>query len=111
VIGLYGLVMHEVQLEAREIGIRMALGSTRAAVLFRVLRRVTLLLMLGMGTGWVLSLALRRVLASIAVLHTAQDLGLLAAVSAGLAIAAILAALGPARVAASIDPMQALRSE
>ena len=111
VIGLYGLVMHEVQLEAREIGIRMALGSTRAAVLFRVLRRVTLLLMLGMGTGWVLSLALRRVLASIAVLHTAQDFGLLAAVSAGLAVAAILAALVPARVAASIDPMQALRSE
>ena len=111
VIGLYGLVQHEVELETREIGIRMALGSTRARVLWQVLRRVVVLIVLGTAAGWVLALAFRKVLASVVELHAAQDLGLLAGVSVGLAVVGILTSIVPARAAASIEPMQALRMD
>jgi predicted permease len=111
VIGLYGLVSHEVELETRMIGIRMALGATRGAVLQRVLRRVAVLMLAGSATGWLLAVALRQVLASFVTMHGAGDLMLLAAVSAGLTIVGILTAIVPARAAASIDPMQALRTE
>jgi predicted permease len=111
VIGLYGLVSHEVQLETRETGIRMALGATRAAVLGRVMRRVAVLMILGTASGWVLALALNKVLASVVELHAARDLGLLAGMSLGLAAIGILTSIAPARLAASIDPMQALRQD
>jgi predicted permease len=111
VIGLYGLISHEVELRTREIGIRMALGSTRGSVMVQVLRRVALLILSGTTIGWMLTLASSRVLASVVEIHTAQDLGLLAGISAGMAIVGILTSVAPARNAASIEPMQALRSE
>jgi putative ABC transport system permease protein len=111
VIGLYGLTQHEVELRTREIGIRMALGSTRALVMKQVLQRVALLMVAGLGTGWVLTLALKKVLSSVVEMHAGHDLALLTALTAGLAITGILTSLIPARRAASIEPMQALRSE
>jgi predicted permease len=110
-IGLYGLISHEVELRTREIGIRMALGSTRGSVMAQVLRRVTALILSGTAIGWVLTLALSKVLASIVEIHAAQDLGLLAGVSAGMAVVGILTSIAPAREAASIEPMQALRTD
>jgi predicted permease len=109
--GLYGLISHEVQLRTREIGIRMALGSARSSVMVQVLRRVALLVLSGTAIGWLLTLASRKVLTSIVVIHAGQDLGLLAAISAGMILVGILTSLAPARAAASIEPMQALRSE
>ena len=111
VIGLYGLVSHEVELRAREIGIRMALGSTRGTMMVQVLRRVALLIVSGTATGWVLALAASKVLASVVEIHAAQDIGLLAGVSVGMAVVGMLTSIGPAKGAASIEPMQALRSE
>ena len=110
-IGLYGLISHEVQLRTREIGIRMALGSARSSVMLQVLRRVALLILTGTAIGWLLTLASRKVLASIVDIHAAQDLGLLAGISIGMILVGILTSIAPARTAASIEPMQALRTD
>ena len=111
VIGLYGLINHEVELRTREIGIRMALGSTRRTVMAQVLRRVALLVASGTAAGWLLALGASKVFASVVEIHAAQDIGLLAGISVGMAVIAMLISIGPARSAASIEPMQALRSE
>jgi len=111
VIGLYGLINHEVELRTREIGIRMALGSARRTVMARVLQRVALLVASGTAAGWLLALGASKMLASVVEIHAAQDIGLLAGISAGMAVVTMLISIGPARSAASIEPMQALRSE
>ena len=110
-IGLYGLIQHEVVLQTREVGIRMALGSTRTRVMSQVIRRVALLLLGGVSAGWILTLALKKVTASIVASHAGYDFLLLAGLTVALAAAGIAASLIPARRAASIDPTQALRSE
>ncbi len=111
VIGLYGLLHQEVELSIRQIGIRMALGSTRGRLVTQVLRRAAILLITGIGAGWVLSLAARRIIAPVVMIHPRHDAVLILAVSAGFAAIGILGAAVPARQAASIDPMQALRSD
>ena len=111
VVGLYGLVNHEVELRTREIGIRMALGSTRMLVMRDVLRRVAILMVAGAGIGWLLTLSLKKVLASVVEMHAGHDAVLLAGVTAGLIAVGVLISAAPARRAATVDPMQALRNE
>jgi putative ABC transport system permease protein len=111
VTGLYGLVNHEVELRMREIGIRMALGSTRGLVMSEVLRRVAALMVVGVSIGWVLTLALRKLLAAVVVMHVTHDLVPLAGLTATLIAVGVLASVAPARKAATIEPMQALRTE
>jgi predicted permease len=111
VVGLYGLVNHEVELRTREIGIRMALGSTRGLVVSGVLRRVAVLMVLGVSIGWVLTLALRKLLAAVVVMHATHDLVLLTGLTATLIAVGVLATVAPARRAATVEPMQALRTE
>ena len=111
VVGLYGLVQHEVELRTREIGIRMALGSTRGLVMSGILRRVAVLMVVGVSIGWVLTLALRKLLAAVVVMHATHDLALLAGLTATLIGVGVLASLAPARRAATVDPMRALRTE
>jgi putative ABC transport system permease protein len=111
VIGLYGLINHEVELRTRDIGIRMALGSTRGLVLVQILRRVTVLMVAGVTAGWILALALRKVFATVVVMHAAHDFALLAGLTSTLIVVGLLASIAPARRAATVDPMQALRSE
>jgi predicted permease len=110
-VGLYGLTSHEVEMRTRDIGIRMALGSTRADVVRQVLKRVATLMLLGIAAGWTLTLAIQRVLASVVVLHAAHDAALLSAVTLTLTIVGIAAGLLPARRAASVDPVIALRAD
>jgi len=100
-----------VELRNREIGIRMALGSTRVQVTRLVLGKVTQLLALGLALGWVLTLALQRVMATVVEMHAAHDLPLLSALTVGLAAIGILASLVPAGRAASVEPVRALRTE
>jgi putative ABC transport system permease protein len=111
VIGLYGLINHEVELRTREIGIRMALGSTRDMVLVNVLRRVALLMFAGVTVGLLLTGAAHKVLSAVVEIHAEHDASLLFAISASLAIFGVLAGVLPARRAASVEPMQALRIE
>jgi putative ABC transport system permease protein len=111
VVGLYGLINHEVELRTREIGIRMALGSSRGLVMGNVLRRVALLLVTGVGTGWVMTLALQKVLAAVVVMRAGQDTVLLGGLTAALIGVGLMASVVPARKAATIEPMQALRNE
>ncbi|MFP5227051.1 MAG: ABC transporter permease [Acidobacteriota bacterium] len=111
VVGLYGLISHEVAIGTRDIGIRMALGATRSGVFTHILRRVALLLGTGMAAGFVLTLAAQRLIASVVAIHVAQQAGLLVLLMLVLAAAGFLAAILPMQRAASIEPMEALRTE
>jgi ABC-type antimicrobial peptide transport system permease subunit len=89
----------------------MALGSSRGRVLGDILRRVAVLMIAGVAAGWMITLALRSVIASVVEMNASHDALLLAALTAALVIIGVLASLVPARNAASIDPMEALRNE
>ncbi len=111
VVGLYGLISHEVEMGTRDIGVRMALGATRGSVFQMVLRRVSLLLAVGIAVGLVLTLAAKKLIASVVAFQIAHQAGLLALLALTMAVAGLLAAAIPMRRAASIEPMQALRTE
>jgi ABC-type lipoprotein release transport system permease subunit len=111
VVGLYGFLAFRVTQRRREIGIRMALGATRQATAWLVLRDTARMGAIGLGLGLALSLAAARLEA--AVLFGARPLDALSLTGALciLAIAVAAAAWLPAHRAASIEPMQALRTE
>ena len=111
VIGIYGLLSQEVESNARNIGIRMALGSTRAIVVGGVLRRVAFLMAVGLGLGWLFTLGLRRAMAAVVEIHPRHDFALALVLTATFAAIGTLSAFIPARRAGSVDPMHALRSE
>jgi hypothetical protein len=106
VVGIYGLIQHEVELRTRDIVIRMALGSTRNQVTAQVLLRVTFL-----ALGWSLTLALQKVLVSVIEIHAVQDATVLLSLTFTLGLIGVAASLLPARRAASINPVEALRTE
>jgi putative ABC transport system permease protein len=110
-IGLYGLMAYSITQRKNEIGIRMALGARREDILRLILRQGLRLTLIGMGLGLVASLFLTRVLSSM--LFTVgptdpQTFMLVALLLAGVALAACFI---PARRAAMVDPMVALRYE
>lgn len=111
IIGIYGVVAYSVTQRTHEIGVRMALGAKRRDVLRLVLGQGMVMAGLGIAFGIVGSLALSRLLQGYLYRIKPTDPLTLAAACAILAIAAILASYLPARRAASIDPMRALRSE
>ena len=111
IVGLYALISHEVELSTHEIGVRVALGSTRLAVFVVVYRRVCVMLASGVAAGLGMTWAVRKLVASMVVIHTDKDAGAIAGLAAGMLAAGLLAVLIPARRAASVDPMQALRYE
>jgi predicted permease len=110
-VGIYGMVHHEVEVRTREIGVRMALGSSRGRVVRDIFARVAVLMVAGVAVGWVLTFALRSMIASVVELNAAHDALLLGTLTLGLVVIGILASVVPARNAASIDPMEALRNE
>lgn len=110
-IGIYGLLSQEVASRTRDIGVRMALGATRNGVAQLVLRRVCMLLAIGIGAGLLGVLLARQVLTAILVIQFHRDEWVITGIAAALAGVGIVSALLPARRAASIDPMRALRME
>jgi predicted permease len=110
-VGLYGVMSYTVAGRTREIGVRMALGAARGDVLQLVLRESMLLVAMGLGIGIPLSLASSRLLSSFLFGLKATDPLSLIAVILLLGIVAALASSIPARRAAKVDPMVALRYE
>jgi predicted lysophospholipase L1 biosynthesis ABC-type transport system permease subunit len=110
-VGLYGLVSHEVEQGTRDIGVRMALGATRNRILSMVLQRVAWMLAAGTLAGLVLTLVVRKVIGMVIYFEAQKEVGGVLIVAMLLIIAGLLAALIPAARAASIEPVQALRAE
>ena len=110
-VGLYGSMAYAVRRRTREIGIRLAFGAAREAVLSMILSDALKLVALGIGVGVPIAVAggysLRAFLFGVAPVDAAA----LAAACAVLALASLLAAWIPARRAAAVDPLVALRSE
>ena len=111
VAGLYGFLAFRVTQRRREIGIRMALGATREATAWLILSDTAGMAIIGLAIGLVLAVAVARV--ESAVLFGVRPLDALSLIGALciLLLAVAVAALLPARRAASIEPMQALRAE
>lgn len=110
-VGLYGVTAYSVARRTSEIGIRIALGANRGNVLALVLRGGLLQLALGLGIGIPVALAGGRLLASQLYGVKSHDPAILALAAVILAACALFAGFVPARRAASIDPMRALRTE
>jgi predicted permease len=109
--GLSGVVSYSVSQRAHEIGVRMALGANRLAVLKQIIRQGMRLTVIGIGLGLVVSVAATRVLAGLLYGIKPVDPATYLAVSFFLAAVALVSCYFPARRAASLDPMDALRAE
>ena len=110
-VGLYGVMAYSVVLRTRELGIRLALGATRTAVLRAVLRRGVVLVAVGLLVGLVAAVTLTRVLSGLLYEVSATDPAVFASIVALLAAVALGASYLPARRATRVDPVIALRSE
>lgn len=110
-VGIYGLIAHEVELSTREIGVRIALGASRGRVFEMIYKRVGWMLAMGVGAGLAGTLAARQLTASVVEMKAGSDVPIVAGLVAGVIAAGLIAAWFPARRAAAIEPMTALRSE
>jgi ABC-type antimicrobial peptide transport system permease subunit len=111
VVGIYGAVAYTVEQRTAEIGVRMALGAQVKDVLRLVVRQGMDPVLIGLGLGLVAIFGTGRFLTAQLYQISPHNPMLLALTATGLAIAALLACVIPARRATSIDPIQALRSE
>ena len=107
-IGIYGVLAYLVTQRTKEIGIRVALGSTAAAVFRLVLREGLVLVGIGLVLGGLGSLLLRHTLESLLFGVSATDPRVLLLVSGVLGVVAVVACCVPARRATKIDPLVAL---
>ncbi|MBN1505964.1 MAG: ABC transporter permease [Sedimentisphaerales bacterium] len=110
-LGIYGVMAYSTSRRVNEIGIRMAMGACVADILHMVLRQGAKLALIGVGIGLAGSLALNRLIRSLLFGVTAHDPITLALVVVVLISVALAACYLPARRAARIDPMAALRCE
>jgi predicted permease len=110
-VGLYGVMAYTVAQRTREIGVRMALGAQTRDVLRLVLKEAMTLVTFGIAIGWSGAAALTRLLANFLYGISALDAVTFTAIPVVLALVALLASYLPARRAASIDPLLALRYE
>jgi ABC-type antimicrobial peptide transport system permease subunit len=110
-VGIYGVVSYSVTQRVREFGIRMTVGAQRGDILRLVTRQALWLLAAGLGLGLCGALALTRVLKSFLFQVGTMDTATFVVVSVFLAGVALFASYVPARRAAKVDPMEALRYE
>ena len=110
-IGLYGLVSHTVRARRAEIGLRMALGAASSSIVRLVFRRVGLLIAAGLALGLAGSFWTARFVGALLFHVDARDPATFAGAAAVLVAVGVLAAWLPARRAARLDPLSALRSD
>jgi putative ABC transport system permease protein len=108
-VGIYGLMAYSVSQRIQEIGLRLALGAGRQRVIWLILREASLLAVIGLGIGLVGSVLVGRTMRTTLYGVGAMDFSVIVSVGAILFLTALFASYLPARRAASIDPMQALR--
>jgi predicted permease len=111
VTGLYGVIAYSVSRRTREIGIRMAIGADPGSVARLVLRQGMVLTAIGAAIGLTLSLLASQLLTSLLVGVSPRDVSVYIAVPVLLAAISLLASYVPARRAARIDPLLALRQD
>lgn len=111
IAGLYGLLAYVVNQRTRELGVRIALGAPRGNVLWLVLRQAGAMLLAGVAVGVAMALASGRLAHGFLYGVKAHDGWTLAGAALVLFVSGMLAAYLPARRAAAVDPMEALRSE
>jgi putative ABC transport system permease protein len=110
-VGIFGVISYSVSCRTREIGIRVALGSSRASIVRMILRETLTLTLVGLALGVPCALIASRLAKHLLFGVSASDPATFSAVAAGLATVAVLAAYVPARRAMRVDPMVALRHE
>ncbi len=110
-IGVYGVIAYSVSRRTREIGVRMALGATRGSVYRLILKEAGWLTLIGLVIGLSCSIAAGMFISSLLFGVHSWDIAILATVAAILVTSALLATYVAARRAASINPIDALRSE
>jgi predicted permease len=111
VVGLYGVIAYSVSQRTREIGVRMALGAQRGSVYGLVLREAGRLAGWGIVAGLGAAVGSAMLMRSLLFGTAAWDVGTLASVAAVLGVSAMVASYLPARRAASVNPVEALRAE
>jgi predicted permease len=111
VVGLYGVIAYSVSQRTREIGVRMALGAQRSSVYQLIMKQAGWLAGVGIGAGLACSVGAATLIRGLLFGVRTWDAATLATVSIVLAVSALLASYIPARRAAKVDPMVALRYE
>ncbi|HEX8800552.1 MAG TPA: ABC transporter permease [Terriglobales bacterium] len=111
VTGIFGMAAYSVSCRMKELGIRLALGARRTAVLRPALERAVRVLAAGSGAGMVLGILASRVLSNIVYQATPRDPVVLAGVVAAMALLGLVATWVPAQRALSLDPLLLLREE
>jgi predicted permease len=111
VVGLYGVVAYSVGRRTREIGVRMALGAQRGSVARLILREAARLVTFGLVGGAVAAIGGAMLIRSLLFGVTAWDAPTLVIVGVVLGVSALIASYLPARRAASLNPVEALRAE
>jgi predicted permease len=111
VVGLYGVIAYSVSQRTREIGVRMALGAQRGAVYRLILKEAGWLIAFGIVAGLVCSVGATTLMRKLLFGVHAWDVSTMVGVAATLSVCALLASYIPARRAASVNPVDALRAE